>query len=59
MISRKSTQLLYQYMALYYYRKNIWEKQYRCDLGSQIMQFFEDMAKVYPGYVDGQKKDLF
>lgn len=56
-ISRKSTQSLYQYMALYYYRKNILEKKYRCDLGSQIMQFFEDMAIVYPGYVDGQKKD--
>lgn len=56
-LSRKSTQSLYQYMALYYYRKNILEKQYRCDLGSQITQFFEDMAKVYPGYIDGQKKD--
>ncbi|KMQ85287.1 hypothetical protein RF55_16241 [Lasius niger] len=34
------------------------EKQYRYDRGSQIMQFFEDMGRVYPGWIDGQKKDI-
>lgn len=54
-VSQKKATVLYQYMALYYYRKNILEKQYRYDRGSQIMQFFEDIDRVYPGWT---KKDI-
>lgn len=57
-VSRKNTAALYQYMALYYYRKNILEKQYQHDHGSQIMQFLEDVARVYPGWINGEKKDI-
>jgi len=41
-------------MTLYYYRKHISEKLYYlhdCEL--QIMQFCKDVAKVYPGGVNG------
>lgn len=43
-------------MALFFYRKNLLEKSYN-DLGSQIMMFFEDIKKVYPGYVDGKESE--
>jgi len=40
---------LYQYMTLYYYQKNILEKHYLRDCGSQIIQFCKDVAKIYLG----------
>ncbi|KAL2749231.1 hypothetical protein V1477_002171 [Vespula maculifrons] len=46
----KKAVVLYQYMVLYCYRKNILEKQYRYNRGLKVTQFFENMKRVYPGY---------
>lgn len=44
-------------MTLYFYRKNHLEKQYADDIGSQIMIFLEDIAKIYPGWTDEARKE--
>lgn len=51
---RRSEKLLHQYMALFFYRKNCLEREFK-DLGSQLTQFFLDIKKVYPGYVNGER----
>lgn len=55
-ICRRSPKLIHQYMVLYFYRQNHLEK-YKNDIGSQIMVFLEDIAKVYPPWIDGIKKE--
>lgn len=54
-VCRRTTKLLRQYMALFYYRQDHVEKLYKQDLGFQIQQFLEDIKKVYPGFVNGVK----
>ncbi|KAL7293178.1 hypothetical protein TKK_0013326 [Trichogramma kaykai] len=48
----KSSKLLHQYMALYFYRQ-VKLSEYKNDLGSQLMQFLLDINTVYPGIVNG------
>lgn len=55
-LCRKTPKLIHQYMALLYYRQQLLEKDYKDDLGSQIMQFLLDIKSVYPGIVDGQRQ---
>ncbi|KAL7287566.1 hypothetical protein TKK_0018217 [Trichogramma kaykai] len=52
----RSSELLHQYMSLYFYRK-AYLKQYQNDLGSQIMKFLDDIKILYPGIVDGEMKE--
>lgn len=42
-------------MALFFYRKYCLEKEYKDDLGSQIMEFLLDVKKVYPCFIDGEE----
>lgn len=55
-LCRRTPKLIHQYMALYYYRLQHLEKQYKDDLGSQIMLFLLDIKRVYPGVVDGVRQ---
>lgn len=55
-ICRRTSKLIHQYMALYYYRQQYLEKHYKDDLGSQIMQFLLDIKRVYPGIVNGVRQ---
>ncbi|KAK0156861.1 hypothetical protein PV327_011569 [Microctonus hyperodae] len=52
---RKIPKLLHQYMALFWYRRNVLKKF--DDDGSQNMQFLLDIKRVYPGYVNGNLQE--